>query len=102
MAKSQTDLQAYFLDVIGIPNAYFQPPSGEMIKYPCIIYYLESYTPIFADNKKYNVNTRYSVRLVDRNPNSEYVSKINSMEYSGFDRHYTSDNLHHWVWDIYF
>lgn len=99
---TQQDLQNYLINEIGIPHAYFQPPSGERISYPCIIYYLESYDPKWADNMKYGLHPRYSVRLIDRNPNSEYVNKLNYTKYSRFDRHYTSDNLHHWVWDIYF
>lgn len=80
-------------------NVYFNPPS--QIKYPCIIYSLGTFSNKKADGIKYKNDDRYSVMLIHNNYTNEFVDKLNELEYCEFDRHYPSDNLHHFVYSIY-
>lgn len=82
-------------------NVYFQPPESIKIDYPCILYELTSIDTKFADNKPYKQEKRYKVTVIDKNPDSEIPDKIGKLPMCIFDRHYTSDNLHHFVFNIY-
>lgn len=44
----------------------------------------------------------YSLTLVDKNPDSEYVDKLSEMPLCRFGRFYTKDNLNHWVFEIFY
>lgn len=83
-------------------NVYFSPPSGHKLKYPCIVYD-RGYTKVsYGDNNPYMLDTRYSLTVIDPDPDSEIVPQIERLEKCSFDRHFTSDNLNHDVFTIYF
>ena len=88
-------------NVYGVKEVYFQPPEGFKIKYPCVIYELASTFDRFANNESYFGKEAYRVRLVDRNPDSIFFQKLKKFRYSRFERHYVSDNLHNWIFNIY-
>ena len=51
--RSQEELQALLCDnILGSPNAYFQPPANVQMKYPAIVYVLKGIDTIRADNEK--------------------------------------------------
>lgn len=83
-------------------NVYFQPPTNVKIQYPCIIYKRDSSETIFADNQPYRHTTRYQVTVIDRNPDSLIPGKIAALPLCSFDRHYTSEDLNHDVFNIFF
>ena len=58
------------------PNVYFQPPSGTMLKYPCIVYKLQDITDRRADNLRYIEHRSYEVTVIDRDPNSELRERV--------------------------
>ena len=91
-----------FRDLLGSNNVYFQPPVGTEMKYPCIKYELETITSLFASNKPLLRFKRYSVMVIDANPDSLIPDKIGSLPLSRFDRFYTANNLNHWVYNLYF
>lgn len=94
----QTDLSNLFT-----PNkVYFQPPSSVKIVYPCVIYKLDSINVNYADSIKYKNKKRYTVTVIDQNPDSELPNKILTLEYSSFDRHFISDNLNHYTFTLYY
>lgn len=94
-------LQSKFEEILGNRNVYFQAPEGFKMKYPAIRYSLSRYDDRFADNILYASKTAYTVTLIDKNPDSDFVNKIRNLPYCRFDRPYTSDNLNHWVFTIY-
>lgn len=95
-------LQKILEDIIGSKQVYYQPPESIKLKYPAIIYSLDNVTNKFANNETYILDDRYSIILIDNNPDTDLVRKILSLRKSRFDRRYISDNLIHNVFTIYF
>ena len=91
-----------FCSILGTTNAYFQPPESIKIQYPAIIYNLDSIGNAFADNSVYKSQKRYSVFVVDSDPDSLIIDKIAGLPTCRFDRHYEKDNLNYDVFTIYF
>lgn len=83
-------------------NVYFQPPPSIKMHYPAIKYSLDDVEQIHADNISYGKKRRYGGILIDEDPDSEYLDEILSLPYCSFDRHYVSDNLHHFSFFIYY
>ena len=71
------------------------------MKYPAIVYSLDDISNEFADNGVYSSRKRYSVTIIDANPDSPIVDRVNSLSECRFSRHYVSENLNHWVFSIY-
>lgn len=72
------------------------------MKYPAIIYN-RSYEKItHADNLPYIHQKRYTVMVVDYDPDSTIPDRIAEIPTASFDRSYTADNLHHTVYTIYY
>lgn len=88
--------------VLNGPAVYFQPPSSVRMVYPCIVYHLDDVTELYADNKTYKAHDRYLVTVIDPNPDSTIHHYLRSLELSRFSRFYTSDNLNHFVYEVYF
>lgn len=86
----------------GDRHTYFDPPMGLKMKYPVIRYKRTSFDKVYANNIAYMTRTPYEIILVDKKPDSEYVSKILALPYCAHTRHYTADNLHHDVFTIYY
>ena len=88
-------------DILSCPNkgpecrAYFQPPSSVKMKYPAIVYALDDIENTFANDGVYLSARKYSVTVIDSDPDSSLVGKVSSMPTSRFNRHYTKDNLNH-------
>lgn len=99
----RVELQNILEDLLGSGNVYYQPPESVRISYPAIIYFLSSINRPKANDKDYLRNPSYDVTIIDKNPESEYVEKmLDTFEYIRYDRHYDSDNLHHFVFKLYY
>lgn len=85
-----------------VANVYFQPSTNTRLSYPCIIYKRDNANTKFADDKPYDVRTRYMVIVIDPNPDSEIPKKVASLPMSVFNRFYTADNLNHDVYSVFF
>lgn len=83
-------------------KVYYQPPASKKMEYPCIRYKLDKLDTEHANNKTYMFHNRYQITIIDEDPDSEMVDKIKMMPLCVFDRHYTSDNLNHWVFKLYY
>lgn len=82
-----------------VPNVYFNPPN--QLKYPCIVYGLGAFDNRKADNKNYKRDDQYSLVLICQSYLNDYVDKLEEIDYCHFNRHYISDNLHHFSYTIY-
>lgn len=100
--SSRLNLQTLLEDILESRNVYFQPPESLKINYPAIIYSLNSFLDIQANNKLYLSKTSYSITLINKNPDNVLVDKIKQLPYCSFNRHYISDNLNHYVFTIYY
>lgn len=99
---TRIELQSLLESILGSENVYYQPPASLLIKYPAIIYNRYDILNYSANNKPYIQNIAYTVIVIDRNPDSEYVKKISMLPNCSYDRHYVSDNLNHDVFTLYF
>lgn len=99
---SRVDLHRILIDILGSQNVYYQPPPDVRLRYPCIIYEL-SYEKInHADNRPYIHNDRYSVTVVDRDPDSPIPHRVAQLSTCAFDRRFVVDGLYHTVYTIYY
>lgn len=99
---SRTSLQKFLEELIGSRNVYFQPPSSVQMAYPAIVYSIENMNNTFADDKPYLQNKSYKVIVIDKNPDSEIVSSISRLKMCKFVSRYTSDNLNHTIFTLFY
>lgn len=100
--SNRTNLQATLERILGSRNVYYQPPETVKISYPAIVYMKDDIDSKYANDKKYLNTKRYEIIVIDKKPDNESVDKILELPLSSFDRHYTSDNLHHDVITLYY
>ena len=93
-------LKATFGDSV---NYYFQPPTGHLLKYPALIYRLDGLLDRYAEDKVYNRRHAYAVVLILDNPDNDLVDRLDELKYCRMaGRPYTSDNLYHYPFTIYY
>src|SRR4051794_13470025 len=97
---SRLELQAV-LEAIVEP-VYFQAPTGTEMQYPCVLYERDQSHTVFADNRPYSRTKRYLVTVVDRNPDSELPDLVEALPLCTFSRAFETENLHHWVFTLFF
>lgn len=107
MAYSQTkerriQLHQMLVDILGSKNVYFQPPENIKLKYPCIIYKLDNINSNYADNIPYLHKRRYSITVIDRDPDTILKEKISDLKACAFERSFISSNLYHYVFNLFF
>lgn len=103
MSKSRRlDLHFILCDILGSKYAYFQPPESVKLKYPCFIYKLSNIDTKYADNRAYSNRKRYDITYIDKDPDSATHEKLLELPYCSFDRFFTSDNMNHWMYTLYF
>lgn len=96
------DLQALLESVQAGVSVYFQPPANVTMTYPAIVYNRDYRNVNFADNQPYSVRIRWQLTIIDPNPDSLLPELIGALPLTTFVRHYTTDNLNHDIYTIYF
>lgn len=99
--RTRLELHRKLCDILGSNQVYYRPPSKGIV-YPCLIYDLENDLAYFADNIPYLNPKRWSVIVVDENPDSEIPERLKQLPYCRFDRTYETDGLNHFVYTLYF
>lgn len=97
LIQSRLDLQARLEEILGSEAVYYQPPEGYKLAYPCIVYERSSIDTRYADDIPYVARPVYQVTVIHRDPDSDIPEKLAALSGVRFDRHFTSDNLHHTV-----
>ena len=82
-------------------RVFFQPPASQKLHYPCILYKLDQIPAEHANNLPYKIDHQYELTVIDPDPLSPLRERIVRMPQCRFIRPYTSDNLHHYVFQIY-
>ena len=101
--RPRTDLHDILKTVLDNSNVYFRPPANKLMKYPAIRYDISEVRTTYADNKRYKIMKGYTVTLITLDPDTDVFDKIlETFEYCRFDRSYAYDNLHHFVFNVYF
>ena len=83
-------------------RCYFEPPSTIVMSYPCIRYVHTNNRNGHADNIKYTTSKRYTVTIIDTDPDSEIPKRLEKLSYCSLDRRYDADGLVHWVYVLYY
>lgn len=96
------ELHALLVETLGSSNVYFQPPSNLAMQYPCIVYAQDNAKTEFAGNHPYSRTKRYQVTIIDRNPDTLIPDDVAQLPLSNLNRIFTADNLHHYVFTLYF
>lgn len=102
MAKTRLSLHNLLMEQTGVEYCYYSPPSNLRMQYPCIVYELTGESNIFADDLAYVKNKQWAVTIIDEDPDSEIPDKLKSLRYCRFDRAFTSDNLNHFVFTLFY
>lgn len=101
MARTRLELSKLLHEILGSDNVYSRQPS-EGMNYPCIKYNLVGRGARYADNIKYIKSRRWTITIIDENPDSEIPERLEELPYCSFDRSYESDGLNHFVYELYF
>lgn len=98
--SSRTELHSELYNILGTNNVYFQPPESVSMKYPAIVYAVESIDNSFSNNVVYLQKFTYRVIVIDKSPESDIVKKLSKLPKCKYVNHYASDNLYHDVFKI--
>lgn len=100
---SRLNLHEELCALLGTRNVYFQPPEDVKLKYDCIIYNKEPPKRRHADDMKYFYRDRYSLKFLTKNPDNPLIDKIaHAFQYCAIEQNYVSDNIHHYVYTLYY
>lgn len=100
MARPRLQLQQVLKGIT--PKVYFQPPNGLVMTYPCIIYARDSVDVSYADNGPYRHTKRYTVTVIDRDPDSKLPDLVGKLPLTAHTRFFTAEDLNHDVFTLYF
>ena len=98
----RTDLHVILKTILGSDYVYFQPPASVKMNYPCIRYTYGSGNTIYADDSPYKFKKSYQVTVIVKDPDSVIPEKIGTLPLCRFDRPFTAENLHHFVYNLYY
>lgn len=96
------ELQALFETLLGSRNVYFQPPPSLYMSYPCIMYKQDYRETKHANNSPYFDQKRYQVTVISSDPDSDIHDKVAQLPRCSYDRYFTADQLHHYVYNLFF
>ena len=100
--KNRLELQKVLEEVLGSRNVYFQPPESIKMHYPAIVYSRSNLNNDYADDSVYMQSHIYTVTVIDKDPDSEIVGRVSRLPTCKFSRHFTSDNLNHDVFTLFY
>ena len=99
----RSELHELLCGILESSHVYFQPPETVRLQYPAIVYSRDRIESQYADDGVYLSSRRtYQVTLIDKDPDSRFVGKIAALPTSRFERHFTSENLNHDVFTIFY
>lgn len=98
----RNELSKIFESILGSKNVYFEPPENVKLKYPCVVYSRDPIETRSAGNKPYIINQPYLATLIYLDPDSDLPTKMASLPMCRNTSNFTSDNLHHSNYKIYY
>lgn len=99
--QPRIDLQRDLEKLAG--HVYFQPPTGLKMKFPAIVYELESAHVRKANNNPYMTHFCYTVTYISNTYDENKILEIlDSFDMISMSRNFVSDNLYHTVFKLYY
>ena len=80
---------------------YYNPPENFKMEYPAVVYNLSKIKKKRASNISYLSNKQYEVTLITKDPEDQAIDGLANITMAEFERHFESDLLHHYVFNIY-
>jgi hypothetical protein len=103
VGRPRSDLQTILTGLLPTgQKAYFQPPATVQMTYPCIVYERDQMQVTRANNAAYNRTNRYTVTVIDRDPDSDIPGKVAALPLTRYVRSFRADDLNHEVFILYF
>lgn len=102
MARSRLQLHDELTAIEGVVKAYYQPDETVNLLYPCVIYKKTGRSAQFANNSVYKKLYEYKITVVDRDPDSLIPERIEDFQFCTVDRPFTSNNLYHNNFTLYY
>lgn len=99
---SRLELHEKLVNVLGTRYVYFQPPESIKMKYPAIVYERSDIPNKFANDEVYLQTIKYTVTIIDKDPDSEVVERMSKFKTARFEKHYVVDGLNHDTFTIYY
>lgn len=90
-------------ELIGNDNVYFQPPASIQISYPCVIYSIGNGDAKRADDVLYGYINSYQITIITKKPDIELIEKmLAKFKMCSVSRTYVTENLNHYVFNLYY
>lgn len=102
MVDRRLELHEALCDILGSQEVHFQPPNNTEMRYPAIVYELSDIKSLYANGGVYLFGRKYSLTLIDEDPDSLFVDKLIALPTCRFVRPYKADNLNHWVFALHY
>lgn len=84
-------------------HIYFQPPEGQKLIYPCIVYTKDTSDHKYADNKIYHFQQAYQITFMSKDPDNNVVGKIEeAFQYAKYGRNFVADHVNHDIIILYY
>lgn len=99
---TRLELQTKLEELLGSRNVYYQPPSTVKMAYPAIVYNRADFTFRHANDEKYLIKKRYSIIVISKKPDDPVLDKLLALPFCSYETQYTSDNLIHDTFSLYF
>ena len=98
--RNRLTLQSMLETLLGSRNVYFRAPTSAMMQYPAIVYNLSDIDNVHANDGVYASQKQYEIIVIDEDPDSPIVDKVNHIPTANFVRPYVANGLNHWVFTI--
>lgn len=103
--RTRYELHDILCEDLGNDQCYFSPPSNIRMWYPCIVYNYDGMLTRYADDKRYLNHKRYSLTIIDEDPDSLIPKRLFSdcrLTYLSEDTIFVADGLYHFAYTLYF
>ena len=99
---NRLELHEFLCELLGSRNVYYNPPESIKMSYPAIVYYLSNINNRYANNNVYLQNDAYTVTVISKESDIDCVRSLSKLPKCKFDRQFASNNLHHYVFTLYY
>lgn len=100
--RTRIDLHHMLVDMLGSDNVFFDPPEKFKLQYPCIVYSLEGFSDISADNIAYRRMRRYNLTYITPIPEDPFADELADLRYCTLNRPFISSDLYHWSYTLFY
>lgn len=98
----RVNLHKILVKTLGSKNVFFDPPEGFKLSYPCIVYNLGGHYERPADNRSYILMKRYDLTYITQKADDPMVDILEELPYCSLNRAFTTSNLHHYAYTIFY